>query len=60
MSALQQRLVSPEQAAEMIKSGALLAIAADETVLATLLSGNWIRSTKDLNDIVRLMSTTVL
>jgi hypothetical protein len=60
MSALQQRLVSPEQAAEMIKSGALLAIAADETVLATLLSGNWIRGTKDLNDIVRLMSTTVL
>lgn len=45
MSALPQMLVSPEQAAEMIKSGAVLAIAADEAVLAALPQGNWIGGT---------------
>jgi hypothetical protein len=45
MSALQQRLVSPEQAAETIKNGVLLAIAADETVRATRPSVNWIGGT---------------
>ena len=45
MNALQQMLVSPEQAAGMISSGALLAIAADEAVLAALPSGNWIGGT---------------
>jgi hypothetical protein len=45
MKALQQMLVSPEKAAEMIKSGVMLAIAADETVLASLPTGNWIGGT---------------
>jgi hypothetical protein len=45
MNVLQQMLVSPEKAAEMIKSGAMLAIAADETVLGSLPLGNWIGGT---------------
>jgi len=45
MSALQQLLVTLEQAAQMIRSGATLAIAGDESVLAALPSGNWIGGT---------------
>lgn len=42
MNTLQQLLVSPETAAEMIQSGATLAIAGEETLLAALPNGNWI------------------
>lgn len=45
MNALQQLLVTPEIAATMIRSGATLAIAGDESVLATLPEGNWIGGT---------------
>ncbi|HJW56921.1 MAG TPA: hypothetical protein VJ577_16765 [Burkholderiaceae bacterium] len=45
MSTLQQLLVSPERAADMILSGATLAIAGDENVLAALPNGNWIGGT---------------
>lgn len=45
MSALQQVLVTPEKAAEMIGSGATLAIAGDESVLSLLPNGNWIGGT---------------
>jgi hypothetical protein len=45
MTALMQMLVSPEAAADMIKSGACLAIAADEETLASLPCGNWIGGT---------------
>lgn len=45
MSMLQQLLVSPEKAAEMILSGATLTIAGDESVLANLPNGNWIGGT---------------
>lgn len=42
MSAVEQMLVSPVQAADMINRGLTLAIAADESVLRSLPSGNWI------------------
>lgn len=42
MNAFQQLLVTPETAAQLIRSGATLAIAGDESVLAALPSGNWI------------------
>jgi hypothetical protein len=45
MNALQQSLVTPETAAELILSGATLAIAGDESVLAALPCGNWIGGT---------------
>ena len=45
MNALQQILVTPEIAANMIRSGATLAIAGDEDALAALPSGNWIGGT---------------
>lgn len=45
MSTLQQLLVTPDVAAELIRSGATLAIAGDENVLATLPCGNWIGGT---------------
>ena len=45
MSALQQSLVTPETAAKLIQSGATLAIAGDESVLAALPNGNWIGGT---------------
>lgn len=45
MNALQQLLVTPQVAADMIQSGAPLAIAGDEDVLAALPCGNWIGGT---------------
>lgn len=45
MNALQQSLLTPEAAAELILSGATLAIAGDESVLAALPEGNWIGGT---------------
>lgn len=42
MNALDQMLVSPAQAADMINSGLTLAVAADESVLRALPNGNWI------------------
>lgn len=45
MNALQQLLVTPDAAAELIRSGAMLTIAGDENVLAALPSGNWIGGT---------------
>lgn len=45
MSSLQQTLLTPQQAAELILSGATLAIAGDESVLAALPDGNWIGGT---------------
>ncbi|OGB35024.1 MAG: hypothetical protein A3F78_18875 [Burkholderiales bacterium RIFCSPLOWO2_12_FULL_61_40] len=45
MNTLQQLLVSPEIAADLILSGATLAIAGDESVLAALPQGNWIGGT---------------
>lgn len=45
MNAMQQLLVSPKIAADLIRSGATLAIAGDESVLATLPHGNWVGGT---------------
>ncbi|CAM3525137.1 hypothetical protein ABLV49_05830 [Polaromonas hydrogenivorans] len=45
MNALQQLLVTPDMAAQLIRSGATLAIAGDESVLAALPNGNWIGGT---------------
>jgi hypothetical protein len=45
MTALTQTLLTPSQASELIRSGAVLAIAADETVLSALPCGNWIGGT---------------
>ncbi len=45
MSFLQQSLVTSDQAAEMIRSGATLAIAGDELLLSALPNGNWIGGT---------------
>lgn len=45
MSVLQQLLVTREEAAEMILSGATLAIAGDESALAGLPNGDWIGGT---------------
>ncbi|MFZ6773351.1 DUF6976 family protein [Undibacterium sp. SXout7W] len=45
MNMLRQALVDPEVAAEMISSGACLAIAADESLFARLPRGNWIGGT---------------
>ncbi len=45
MSRLEQLLVDPETAAGMIQSGATLAIAGDEDLLAALPCGNWIGGT---------------
>ena len=45
MNTLQQLLLTPEATAAMIQSGATLAIAGDEDVLAALPNGNWIGGT---------------
>ena len=45
MNALKQQLVTPDMAAQLIRSGAPLAIAGDESVLAALPDGNWIGGT---------------
>lgn len=45
MNTLQQLLLTPDATAEMIRSGATLAIAGDEDVLAALPDGNWIGGT---------------
>lgn len=45
MNALQQMLLTPEKASELINSGIMLAVAADEAVLAALPCGNWIGGT---------------
>jgi hypothetical protein len=45
MNALEQLLLTPQAAAELIRSGATLAIAGDEDVLAALPNGNWIGGT---------------
>lgn len=45
MSTMQQLLVTPKAAADLIRSGAALIIAGDEGVLATLPTGNWIGGT---------------
>jgi len=45
MSSLQQMLLTPEKASELIQSGVMLAVAADEDVLASLPCGNWIGGT---------------
>lgn len=45
MNALQQLLLTPDATAKMIRSGATLAIAGDEDVLAMLPGGNWIGGT---------------
>jgi hypothetical protein len=45
MSTMQQLLVTPEMAADLIRSGATLIIAGDEDVLAALPNGNWIGGT---------------
>lgn len=45
MNALRQALVDPHTAATLIQSGAYLAIAGDESVLAGLPDGNWIGGT---------------
>ena len=45
MNAMQQLLVTPQVAAELILGGATLAIAGDESVLAALPLGNWMGGT---------------
>jgi hypothetical protein len=45
MNALQQLLLTPDATAQLIRSGATLAIAGDENVLAALPEGNWIGGT---------------
>lgn len=45
MNAMQQLLVTPQIAADMIRGGATLAIAGDESVLAALPAGHWIGGT---------------
>lgn len=45
MSAMQQLLVTPKIAADLIRRGATLSIAGDEDVLAALPNGNWIGGT---------------
>jgi hypothetical protein len=45
MNTPQQRLVTPEEAAQLINRGETLAIAADEDILAALPAGNWIGGT---------------
>lgn len=42
---MKQRLISLEEAAEMIRAGAFLAFAGDEKILANLPNGNWIGGT---------------
>lgn len=45
MNTLEQLLLTPDATADMIRSGATLAIAGDEDVLAALPNGNWIGGT---------------
>ncbi|HEY8904974.1 MAG TPA: hypothetical protein VIM63_02945 [Rhodoferax sp.] len=45
MSTMQQLLVTPKMAADLIRSGTTLIIAGDEDVLAALPNGNWIGGT---------------